>query len=367
MSKALIAGIAILSLITGMAGGLGTGYLIYHSQVSNLQGSQGFNSLEINATYYKDYSAVDLTFKNPTETPIYFEIESLIYRYFSNETGEWIWHLVPEPSNCLILPNEKESLYISYVPHIEEADKIFILGNNFYRRITLTPYQPSEPETPQSGAVLSLENVNFYAAGSTNNRAAITIMNTGTADANVYSIYWSKSSLLDLDRLISSEYDLDPETGVVGAGSSLTITIKWGVAGGTITDSEWVSGTTYYFKVVTDTGQQLPFAAEAPTTTEQLEFQGCTFSGTSGATNNTIVLTVQNTGTADLSVAKYKLGVSGTQYDVKDSPVSVLQGATVTITCETGADSQPWTSGTTYDIYLITSTGSQFRYRATAP
>lgn len=101
--------------------------------------------------------------------------------------------------------------------------------------------------------------------------------------------------------------------------------------------------------------------------TEQLEVQGATFSGSSGAANNTIVLTVQNIGTADLSVTEYKLGVGGTQYNVQSSPVSVLQGQTASITLATGADGQAWTSGTTYDIYLITSTGNQFPYRATAP
>ncbi len=101
--------------------------------------------------------------------------------------------------------------------------------------------------------------------------------------------------------------------------------------------------------------------------TEQLEVQGCTFSGTTGDAANTIILTVQNTGTADMSVGKYKLSVGGTQYDVLNTPVSVAQGATATITCQTGADGQAWTSGTTYDIYVITTTGKSFPYRATAP
>jgi len=98
--------------------------------------------------------------------------------------------------------------------------------------------------------------------------------------------------------------------------------------------------------------------------TEQLEIQGATFSGTSGAANNTIVLAAQNTGTADLTVNKYKLGVSGTQHVITD--VVIAQGASTTVTCTTGADSEAWTTGTTYDIYLITSTGKQFPYRATA-
>jgi flagellin-like protein len=99
--------------------------------------------------------------------------------------------------------------------------------------------------------------------------------------------------------------------------------------------------------------------------TEQLDVQGATFSGTSGNANNTIVLAVQNTGSADLTVDKYKLGVSGTQRDINDVPVT--QGDSTTVTCTTGADGEAWTTGTTYDIYLITSTGKQFPYRATSP
>ena len=99
--------------------------------------------------------------------------------------------------------------------------------------------------------------------------------------------------------------------------------------------------------------------------TEQLEIRGCTFSGDSGDPLNTIILSVQNTGTTDLIINKYKLGVSATSHTIAD--VSVDQGATVDdLTLTTGADGEAWTSGITYDIYLITSTGKQFPYRATA-
>ncbi|UCG36670.1 MAG: hypothetical protein JSV64_08770, partial [Candidatus Bathyarchaeota archaeon] len=46
--------------------------------------------------------------------------------------------------------------------------------------------------------------------------------------------------------------------------------------------------------------------------TEQLEVQGAAFSGTSGNSTNTVTITVKNTGTADLTVDKYKIGASGT-------------------------------------------------------
>ena len=89
--------------------------------------------------------------------------------------------------------------------------------------------------------------------------------------------------------------------------------------------------------------------------TEQLEILGCAFS-----TGN-VTLTVQNTGTADLTVSKYKIGTGGTPTNLPQE-VPVAQGATESVTAPLS-----WTSGTTYDIYLITSTGKQFPYRATAP
>jgi flagellin-like protein len=99
--------------------------------------------------------------------------------------------------------------------------------------------------------------------------------------------------------------------------------------------------------------------------TEQLEVQGATFNGNSSSASNTIVLAVQNTGTADLTISSYKLGVGGTAHTITD--VLVTQGDTASVTCTVGADDEAWVSGTTYDIYLITTTGKQFPYRATAP
>lgn len=115
-------------------------------------------------------------------------------------------------------------------------------------------------QSQQSGAVLALENTRFYQVGSTKNRTDITVMNTGTTSAKITAVYWSDSSLLDLERLTNNEHNAT--NTILNAESSITITVKWGVSGGTI-GSNWISGETYYFKVVTDAGQQLPFAAEA--------------------------------------------------------------------------------------------------------
>jgi len=92
--------------------------------------------------------------------------------------------------------------------------------------------------------------------------------------------------------------------------------------------------------------------------TEQLEIQSCVFNT---GTPNDVTLTVQNTGTADLTVKSYKEGNTGTPTTL-DSPVLIEQGASAPVDVPLA-----WSSGTTYDIYILTATGKQFMYRATAP
>ena len=91
--------------------------------------------------------------------------------------------------------------------------------------------------------------------------------------------------------------------------------------------------------------------------TEQLEIQGATFL----PGNANVNMTAQNTGTADLTISKYKIGTTGTPTALSAS-VDIAQGASGTVTVPL-----TWVSGTTYDIYLVTSTGKLFPYRATAP
>lgn len=92
--------------------------------------------------------------------------------------------------------------------------------------------------------------------------------------------------------------------------------------------------------------------------TEELEILGCTFND---VTPRTVTLAVENTGTTDLTVSKFKTSVSGTTTAL-GSAVSVAQGATENIQVPL-----EWISGQTYDVYLITATGKQFPYRAVAP
>jgi len=121
-------------------------------------------------------------------------------------------------------------------------------------------------------------------------------------------------------------------------------------------------GKIYVFGLTTESRKTFKRTFVAPETftflgTEQLEIQGCSFNPGSAS----ITLSVQNTGTADLTVSKYKIGTSGT---ITNLPleVPVAQGVSESVTVPLA-----WSSGTTYDMYLVTSTGKQFPYRATAP
>jgi flagellin-like protein len=119
-------------------------------------------------------------------------------------------------------------------------------------------------QTEQAGAILIKENVRYYSVDSTKNMTEFTLRNTGTDAGKIVAIYWSKSSFSATSKLVSTEYTMFPETGVVNAGSSILITIRWGVSGGSITDAEWVSGTTYYYKFVTEAGQNYEYTEKAP-------------------------------------------------------------------------------------------------------
>lgn len=94
------------------------------------------------------------------------------------------------------------------------------------------------------------------------------------------------------------------------------------------------------------------------TETAQLEILGCSFND---VTPRTVTLAVQNTGTTNLTINKYKIGVRGTP-TLLNSSISLGQGDTTNVIVPLN-----WDTGQTYDIHLITATGEQFPYRARAP
>jgi len=120
-------------------------------------------------------------------------------------------------------------------------------------------------QTQQAGAILVIENVRFYGTPTAvaKNKTDVTIRNTGTSDAKIVSVYWSSTSFASLSKLTATtDYSLDPSSGVVTSLSSIKITINWGSSG--TTGGVWVSGTTYFFNLVSESGQSVQFTSKAP-------------------------------------------------------------------------------------------------------
>jgi flagellin-like protein len=99
--------------------------------------------------------------------------------------------------------------------------------------------------TGQAGVVLNPTNVRFYASGT---KIDIDIQDTGTSDTTIIQVYVGTSSSTMENQTITPL--------PLPAGTVQRITLNY----------QWQIGTTYYFKVVTSTGQSLPWYVQAPNT-----------------------------------------------------------------------------------------------------
>lgn len=100
-------------------------------------------------------------------------------------------------------------------------------------------------QTQQAGAVLQV--VNKYFNSTSPKSIQITLLNSGTADAKIADVYVGESAST-LVKQTSVSYN--PSSKIVSAnGKSIVITITY----------SWSSGTRYYFNIVTEAGQQVPF------------------------------------------------------------------------------------------------------------
>ena len=103
--------------------------------------------------------------------------------------------------------------------------------------------------TENAGALLQPENIRFHSGSS----IEITIRNSGTGDAKIATVYEGPSTS-ELQTITPVSYN--PTTQIVNPSSSITINLEL--------SANWTSGTTYYFKVVSEEGYSLPFHAQAP-------------------------------------------------------------------------------------------------------
>lgn len=101
----------------------------------------------------------------------------------------------------------------------------------------------------QAGAILNVENIRFHSE----NEVEIVMRNSGTSNARIVEVYQGTESA-SLEK--QSDVIYNPYTQIVGEGSSIQIDLTL--------EDDWVSGTRYYFKVITEEGLSIPFSEEAP-------------------------------------------------------------------------------------------------------
>ena len=91
------------------------------------------------------------------------------------------------------------------------------------------------------------------------------------------------------------------------------------------------------------------------TQTEELSITQMTFSGTSGASNNTIVLTVKNTGTSSVTISSVYVNDNSKTFSCSFSSNQLSAGSSGTITVYMG--STGWSTGNKYRVVIQSSTG----------
>ena len=97
-----------------------------------------------------------------------------------------------------------------------------------------------------AGVILYKSNINFYGSGT---KIDIDIGNSGTADTKIIQVYVGNSSTTLQNQTIT------PSSIPLAAGSIERATINY----------PWKNGTTYYFKIISSTGQALEFPEQSPT------------------------------------------------------------------------------------------------------
>ena len=99
----------------------------------------------------------------------------------------------------------------------------------------------------QAGVILYKANVNFYNM-STVKKIDVDIGNSGTSDTQITRLY------VGISISTLQNQTMTPVTLLAGGTQSLTI------------NYDWTAGTTYYFKVLSVSGQSLDWPEQAPTT-----------------------------------------------------------------------------------------------------
>jgi archaeal type IV pilus assembly protein PilA len=87
-----------------------------------------------------------------------------------------------------------------------------------------------------------------------------------------------------------------------------------------------------------------------------LTITDASFTPSSGTTNNTILLTVKNTGTKQVTIGQIKVNSFSMAFNGTTNPVTLIAGqANVVVTVYMGTT--PWVNGNPYKIELYDSSG----------
>jgi hypothetical protein len=115
-------------------------------------------------------------------------------------------------------------------------------GNQFY-------YNAVGPQTQtQADVMLYKANVNFYTQGSTK-MISVDVGNSGTSNTEIIKIYVGNSSASRAEQTPSQSLPLS-----LARSSAVTLTVTY----------SWTAGATYYFRILSSTGQSLEFPEQAP-------------------------------------------------------------------------------------------------------
>jgi len=101
----------------------------------------------------------------------------------------------------------------------------------------------------QAGVILYKANVNFYNVSAVK-KIDIDIGNSGTSDTQITRVYVGTSTSTLQNQTITS-------VAVRGGADPSRITVNY----------DWTAGSTYYFKVISSSGQSLDWPEQAPTST----------------------------------------------------------------------------------------------------
>lgn len=102
------------------------------------------------------------------------------------------------------------------------------------------------------------ENVTYYSMGLTRNRTSLLFENVGTGQFIVSSVLWCPSDQMESSsqalKLTPEEYDMNPSSGIIQPNCTVLVTVKWGVSGGNISETEWFSNKSYFWQLVDPRG-----------------------------------------------------------------------------------------------------------------